>query len=154
MGRICPRGLPEEAWVLHESGYPLLVLELRPWSHLSLLFIIVLRYQGLLWCRPSTVFPTRGYWGVTPSTSKLGDASSWRRLILEMLQPGDASTRRRLILATLQPGDASTWWCLHLATPQAVNPLTFLLGAPFDGSHHMFDFDLDFGFGQRPGTGR
>jgi len=26
MGRICPRGLPEVAWVLHESGYPLLVL--------------------------------------------------------------------------------------------------------------------------------
>ena len=29
-GRICPRGLPAVAWVLHESGYPLLVLELWP----------------------------------------------------------------------------------------------------------------------------
>ena len=30
MGRICPRGLPAVAWVLHESGYPLLALELWP----------------------------------------------------------------------------------------------------------------------------
>ena len=30
------QGLPAVAWVLHESGYPLLVLDLWPWSHPSL----------------------------------------------------------------------------------------------------------------------
>jgi len=30
MGRIYPEGLPEVAWVLHEPGYSLLVLELWP----------------------------------------------------------------------------------------------------------------------------
>jgi len=29
-GRICPRGLPEVAWVLHKLGYSSLVLELWP----------------------------------------------------------------------------------------------------------------------------
>jgi len=61
LGRICPRDSPEVAWVLHKAGYPLLILGLWPWSHLSLLFITVLRYRGprpprpyrCLWlCRP------------------------------------------------------------------------------------------------------
>jgi len=39
---------------------------------------------------PSTVFPTRVYWGVTSSTPQPGDNPSWRRL---------------------------TWRCPHLATP-------------------------------------
>jgi len=60
-GRVCPRGFPKVAWVLRESGHSLLVLEIWPWSHLSLLFITVLRYRGprpphqyrgLLLCRP------------------------------------------------------------------------------------------------------
>jgi len=60
-GRICHRGSPEVAWVLHESDYSMLVLGIWPWSYLFLLFITVLRYwsprpprpyRGLLSCRP------------------------------------------------------------------------------------------------------
>jgi len=61
---------------------------------------------------PSTVFPTRGYRGATPSVPYIGDAIS-------------ALYWRRLILATpLLLGDASS---------------SFL--RPLTGSHHIFDFD-------------
>jgi len=78
-GRVCPRGSPKVAWVLLESGHSLLVLEIWPWSHLSLLFITVLRYWGprpprpycgLLPCYPLHGLPTRGYRGVAPSRPK------------------------------------------------------------------------------------
>jgi len=71
---------------------------------------------------PSTVFPTHGYRGVTSST--------WRRLTLAMPTPSDAYTWRRL--------KRSTCWLSSLGS--------------LDGSHHLFDFDFDFG--QRPGTGQ
>ena len=46
MSRIYPKGLPEVAWILHESGCSLLALVLWPWSHLSLLFITVSELGG------------------------------------------------------------------------------------------------------------
>ena len=49
---------------------------------------------------PSTVFPTRGYRGVTPSMSYPGDALTWRRLTLATAHLGDAYPWRRLRLAT------------------------------------------------------
>jgi len=39
---------------------------------------------------PSTVFPTRGYQGVTSATPQHGDAHTWRRLPLETPTSGDA----------------------------------------------------------------
>ena len=136
MGRICPRGLPVVAWVLHELSYPLLVQELWPWSHLSLLFITVLRHWGLSRCRPlhGLSYPWVS-WGDTV------DALTWRRLILATPTPDDA-----FALATPAPGDASSWQRLKRSTCWLSS-----LG-PLEGSHHTFDFDFDFG--QRPGTRR
>ena len=56
----------------------------------------------------------------------------YRRLNLASPQPGDAHTRRR--------PKWSTYW---------LPPLW-----PIGGSHHTFDLDFDFDFGQRPRTGR
>jgi len=134
MSRIYPKGLPEVAWILHESGYSLLALVLWPWSYLSLLFITVLSYRGLRPSRgvtPSMVFPTQGYREVTLSmpglaTPSLGDSLAWRRPLL----------------ATPSLGDA---WC-----SQSVDSLLWALWVvpPY------VDFGLDVDFGQRPGTGR
>ena len=101
MVRICPRGLPEGAWVLHKSGYSSLVLGIWPWSHLSLLFITVLRYWDLSWCRPlhSLSYP----W---VSGGDTVDVLSWRRLNLATPNLGNGSPWRRLPLATPTPGDA------------------------------------------------
>jgi len=85
MGRICPKGLLEVAWVLHKSGYSSLVLGIWPWSHLSLLFITVLRYWGPSWCI--------GGW-------------HHRRLNLATPYPGDALSWRPLFMATPYLGDA------------------------------------------------
>ena len=93
MGRICPRDLPTVAWVLHESGYPLLVPELWPRSHLSLLFISVLKYWCLSRCRPHHGFSypwvsggdtvdVSSWWCLNLATPHLGDAYPWRRLRL------------------------------------------------------------------------
>ena len=112
-GRIYLGGLPEVAWVLHESGYSLLVLELWPWSHLSLLFIIVLRYWGFSRCRPLH--------GLSYPWVSGGDTV-------------DALTWRHVILATPPLGDASSWRCLHLgdaSSGQFVDFLPWVLwGAP------------------------
>jgi len=92
LGRICPKDSPEVAWVLHELGYPL--LELWPWSHLSLLFITALRYRGPrpprpygdLWvCRPLHGLP---YLWV--SGGDINDASTWSRPHLATPTSGDA----------------------------------------------------------------
>jgi len=99
----------------------------QPWSHLSLPSNLA---SGNF--VPSTVFPTRGYRGATPSAPYLGGASSWRRLILTTPPPGDA-----LLLATPHFGDASS---------------SFL--GPLAGSHRIFDSNFDLDFGRRPGTGR
>jgi len=77
MGRIWPRGLPKVAWVLHKSGYSSLVLGIWPWSHLSLLFITVLRYWGPSWC-----CPLHGLSYPWVSRGDTVDALTWRRLIL------------------------------------------------------------------------
>jgi len=90
---------------------------------------LLVRTVGSCWDAPSTIFPTRGYRRVSSSEPKL---------------------TLRIKGRAFKVGDASTWRRPNLAKPKAVNPLTFLLGAPLGGSHHMFDFDL----GQRPGTGR
>ena len=143
MGRIYLGGLPAVAWVLHESGYPLLVLEQWPWSHLSLLFITVLRYRGprpprpyrgLLWCRP-----LHGLSYPWVSGGDTVDASTWRRLILATSQPVNASYWRRLNLTMPTPGDDSAWRRLKWSTCWLSS---------------LFDFDFDFNFGQRPRTGR
>ena len=114
-GSYLSQGLPTVAWVLHESGYPLLVLELRTWSHLPLLFITVLRYWGLSRCRPlhDLSFPWVSGGGTVDA------------LTLATPTPGDTSSWRSLILATPHLGDAYTSQRLTLATPSAVNPLTF-----------------------------
>ena len=131
MGRICPRGLPAVAWVLHESGYPLLVLELWPGSHLSLLFSTVLRYWGLSWCRP---FHGLSYPWVSGGGTV--DALTWRRLTLVTPHLGDASSWRRLILATPYLSNAYTWWRLKQSTCWLPS-----LG-PLEGSHHMLTLTL------------
>ena len=131
MGCIYPRGLPVVAWVLHESGYSLLVLELWPWSHFSLLFVTVLGYV-LTWRH------------LTLATPSLGDASSWRRLILTTPHLGDAFSWRRPILVTPYLGNASSGQSVDflLWTPRVV-PL-----------YVDFDLTVEFDFGQRPGMGR
>jgi len=85
----------------HKSGYSSLVLGIWPWSHLSLLFITVLRYWGPSWCRP-----LHGLSYPWVSGGDTVDALSWWRLILATPYPGDASSWRRLNLATPTPGDA------------------------------------------------
>jgi len=79
-------------------------------------------------CRPSTVFPTHGHRGVTPSISPLGYVFSWRRLILAtpsfgdcsswaMSLLGDASLGRCLSRAMALLGDGSLGRCLSWAMP-------------------------------------
>ena len=136
MGRIYSGGLLEVAWVLHESGYSLLILELWPWSHLSLLFVTVMGYT-LTW---------RRFLLATPYSS---DALSWRRLAQATPHLGDALSWRRPLLVTPCPGDASSWRRLVLATPSVVNLLTSLLWGP-----RVVPPYVDFDFGQHPGTGR
>ena len=82
---ICPRGLLEVAWVLHKSGYSSLILGIWPWSHLSLLFITVLRYWGPSWCRP-----LHGLSYPWVSGGDTIDALTWWRLNLATHTPGDA----------------------------------------------------------------
>ena len=108
-GSYLSQGLPAVASVLRESGYPLLVLELWPWSHLSLLFITVLRYWGFSRCRP-----LHGLSYPWVSGGDTIDALTWQRLILATPTLGDASSWRRLHLATPHLGDAYTWRSLHL----------------------------------------
>jgi len=108
--RICPRDSSEVAWVLHESGYSLLVLGIWPWSHLSLFLITALRYRG-----PRPPRPYRGLWLCRP----LHDLPfSW--------VSGDGSIDA-WVLATPTPSDAYTWRRPKRST------LTFLLGAPLVG---------------------
>ena len=116
-GSYLSRGLPKVVWVLHESGYSLLVLELWPWSHLSIFFV-----------------------------TALGHVLTWRSFNLATPYIGDAPTLRRLILVTPHLGDALSWQRPHLATPtlatpQAVNSLTFFLGS-LEGPHHTLTFTL------------
>ena len=61
------QGLPAVAWILHELGHPFLVLDLRPWSRLSLLFTAVLDCRG----------PKPLRWRLSPSD----DASLWAMLL-------------------------------------------------------------------------
>jgi len=125
-GSYLSQGLPAVAWVLHESGYPLLVLELWAWSHLSLLFITVLRYWGLSRCRPlhGLSYPWVSGGGtvgaLTLATPYFGDTSPWRRLTLAAPHLGDAYARRRL--------KRSTCWLPPLG--------------PLEGSHHMLTLIL------------
>ena len=86
-GSYRPPGLPSVAWALHESGYSLLVLELWPWSHISLLFITVL----------GCVLTRRCFNLAIPSSS---DAFSLQRLALATPYFGDAFSWRRLVLPT------------------------------------------------------
>jgi len=67
-----------------------------------------------------------------------------RCLNLAVSYLGDALTWRRLFLATPHPGDASSGQSVDFLpwTPQVVPPYV------------DFDFDVEFDFGQRPGTGR
>ena len=90
---------------LHESGYSPLVLELWPWSHLSLPSNLA---SGNF--VPSTVFPTRGYRGATPSAPYPGDA-----LLLAAPHLGDASSSwRRLILLPRAPQRVPSYLWLWL----------------------------------------
>ena len=71
-GSYLSQGFPVVVWVLHESGYPPLVLELMALSHFFLLFIVVLSYQSPRLSHGVTLsmfFPTHGYRRVTPSIS-------------------------------------------------------------------------------------
>jgi len=137
-GSYLSQGLPAVAWVLHESSYPLLVLELRPWSHLPLLFITVMRYWGLSRSRPlhGLSFPWVSGGGTVDA------------LTLATPTPGDASSSRRLTQATPTPSDASPWRRLQRSTRWLSS-----LGPPW-GVLTYVDFDFDFDFGQHLGTGR
>jgi len=142
-GSYLSQGLPAVAWVLHESGYPLLVLELWSWSHLSLLFITVLRYWGLSrCCPPPRSFLPMGIGGwhrrcLNLATPTPGNAYTWQRLIFATLHLGDALPWRRLILATPRLGDTYTWRRLKRSTCW-LPPL-----GPLEGSHHMLTLTLN-----------
>jgi len=78
-------------------------------------FVTVLSYQGPRLSHgvaPSTVFPTHGHRGVTPSISPLGYVFSWRCLILATPSFGDCSSWAMSLL-----GDAFAWRCLSWAMP-------------------------------------
>ena len=82
--------------------------------------VIVLSYQGPRLphgVAPSTVFPTHGHRGLTPSISLLGYVFSWQRLILAMSLLGDASLRRCLCSAMPLLGDVFLGRCLSWAMP-------------------------------------
>ena len=117
-GCICPRDSQEVAWVLHESGYSLLVLGIWPWSHLSLLFITALRYRGPRPPRPyrgfSSCRPLHGLpypWVSRPKHAlrtmshafKVGDAYTWRRPHLAMPTPSDAQSGRHTNFSPWSP---------------------------------------------------
>ena len=106
---------PKVAWVLHKSGYSSLVLEMWPWSHISLLFITVLRYWGLTWC-----CPLHGLSYPWVSGGDSVNALTWRRLNLATPHLGDASSWQRL--------KRSTCWLSSLG--------------PFEGSHHTLTLTL------------
>ena len=76
MGRICTRVSQQWCEYFTSQVYPLLVLELMALK--PPFFVTVLSYQGPRLAHgvaPSTVFPTHGHRGVTPSISPLGDVS-------------------------------------------------------------------------------
>ena len=105
MGRICPRVSQQWRGYFTSQVYPLLVLELMALK--PPFFVTVLSYQGPRLphgVAPSTVFPTHGDRGVTPSISPLGYVVSWRCLSRTMPLLGDAS-----------PCDAFAWRCLSRA---------------------------------------
>ena len=89
VGSFLSQGLPAVAWILHESGYPLLVLELMalrpPFSFLCYCSELS-RPEASLRCL-SLVFC-------------LGDAFTWRCFNLVTPFLGDALARRRSLLAT------------------------------------------------------
>ena len=126
MGRICPRVSQQWRGYFTSQVYPLLVLELMALK--PPFFVTVLSYQGPRLphgVAPSTVFPTYGHRGVTPSISSLGYVFSWRRLVLAfgdcsswaMPLLGDASLERCLSWAMPLSGDASLGRCLSRAMP-------------------------------------
>jgi len=80
-GSYLSQGLPAVAWVLHESGYPLLVLEL-----MALKPPFFSLYYCSVWSRLEASL----------AMSLLGDASSERCLSWAMPLLGDASLRRCL----------------------------------------------------------
>jgi len=108
------QGLPAVGWILHESGYPLLVLELMPLK--PLLFSL----------------------GYCPEPSR--PEASLRRLSLAMPYPGDALTWQRLSKATPRPGDASVGQSVDFLPwiPRGVLPhVDFdLRSTPGDGMVH------------------
>jgi len=89
------QGLPAVAWVLHELGYPLPVLDLRPWSRLSLLL--------------TTVLDCRGPKPLRRRLSPSGDASPWatphfgRHLTWATPPIGDDSSGRPADFSSLGP---------------------------------------------------
>jgi len=93
MGRICPRVSQQWRGYFTSQVYPPLVLELMALK--PPFFVTVMSYQGPRLphgVAPSTVFPTHGHQGVTPSISPLGYVFSWRRLILTTPSFGDCSS--------------------------------------------------------------
>jgi len=112
------------AWVLHESGHSLLVLGLWPWSHLSLIFITVLRYRGP---RPEASLPVPWPLAV-PSPPRFS-------LPVGMgVVPSEPKHVLRIAGYAFKVGDAQAW-----RRPKRSTYWLFLLGAP-GGSHRMFDF--------------
>ena len=121
MGRICPRVSQQWRGYFTSQVYPLLVLELMALK--PPFFVTVLSYQGPRLphgVTPSTVFPTRGHRGVTPSISPLGYVFSWRHLLLATVPLG-----RCLCLAMPLLGDASLGRCLSWAMPHMSDHLIF-----------------------------
>jgi len=102
------QGLPTVAWILHELRHRLLVLNLRPWSRLSLLFTVVLDCRG-----PK---PLRRR--LSPS----GDASLWAMpLFGRRFSPS---------------GVASLWATPHLGDDSSGLPADFSSLDPWRGPHH------------------
>ena len=119
-GSYLSQGLPAVAWTLHESGYPLLVLELMalrpPFSSLCYCFELS-RPEASLWCLSLVLLSWRR---LNPATPLLGDTLTWRRLSKATLPTGDALNRRCLRrsicwLSSLGPtrGHTTRWlWLL------------------------------------------
>ena len=127
LGRICPRDSPEVAWVLHESGYSLLVLGIWPWSHLSSSLITVLwyrgprpprPYRGLLACRPLHGLSYPWVSGDDSIDTRVCRRLSWRCLYLATPKPSNAHTWRR--------PNWSTCWLSPLGPIWWVSPYVWL----------------------------
>jgi len=132
-GSYLSQGLPAVVWILHESGYPLLVLELMALKP---------PFSSLYYC-PELSRPEASLRRLSLAMPYPCDAFAWRCFNLVTPFLGDALARQSLLLATPQPGDASVGQSVDFLpwVPRGVLPhLDFdLWSMPGDGTVHFLD---------------